>query len=191
MKKSILLIILAIPLVTLAQLDYALQISTNYPVDFSSGKITRKLGAEAQFSLIKKVNEVYGIESGFLFDSHGRIKSDEVKNSYLTLQFYIPIMGCKSFNDEKILIKTGVLLAARNIFTFKKYDSSDRELGFSDGSNEYYPSFRSLGIDFGIGSEYKINKKLKATLNYHMPFNIKKQEYGVLSCGLKYQIVSH
>jgi hypothetical protein len=192
MKKIILISFIVFPFLCSAQIDVGLQLGTNYPIDYSSNENARKFGGELQLQLTKDLKNNFGIESGLLVDTYTRTNANlqglEEDASFLRLQIYIPLLAYYKFYDNRITLKSGLLPGVRNFLAFTKYSGTDPEINFED---KYYPSARQFVIDFSVGIDYQISNRFGIFMNYRTPFNSSKQDYGILSCGVNFKIVSH
>ncbi|MBI9066973.1 MAG: outer membrane beta-barrel protein [Salinivirgaceae bacterium] len=184
MKKIIIFTLLIIPLFCSAQFDIGLQLGMNYPVYYSSDGMARKLGSEFGIQIAKGFDNDFGIETGLLIEAYGATETDA---SFLNFQLYLPILASYEIYDNKIIIKSGILIGAKNIYRFTNYTEFDPEISINKNIT---PNKRHLGLEFNIGFGYQFNKKLGVLINYRTPFDIRKQVYGVFTCGLNYKIVS-
>lgn len=188
MKKILFFAVLIIPFFCSAQLDFGLQFGFNYPIDYSSDGISRQLGSEFGAQLSRELNNNFGIETGLLIETFGRLNSTATDPAYTAFQLYLPIIATYKLKDDKLILKLGVFVGAKNIIRFSKYNEYSSII---DNEEDYNLAVRHIGTDFSVGLCYKFNEKLGANISFRTPFDINKQEYGVVSCGLNYKIVSH
>lgn len=189
MKKSLLFFILFVPILSISQVDVGLQFGLNYPINYTSNDIARKLGGEIGIQVIKDYTINFGFESGIIIEAFGRVGSSSdtaiEEASYLKFQLYIPVLATYKFCNDKLVLKSGLMVAFRNILMVTNYPGIDPEI--TDGS-ETIPAARNIGLDFNLGLDYQFSKKWGTSLNVRTPFTTQNQNYGVVTLGLNYKI---
>ncbi len=189
MKKSLLFFILFVPILSISQVDVGLQFGLNYPINYTSNDLARKLGGEIGIQIYKEYTNNFGFESGIIIEAFGRVGSSSdaamEEASYLKFQLYIPVLATYKFSSDKLVLKSGLLVAFRNILMLSNYSGMDPEISYG---GDTIPAARNIGLEFNFGLDYQLSKKWGTSLNFRTPFTTQNQKYGVVTLGLNYKI---
>ena len=123
MKKTILFASIIIPLFSFSQFSVGLQLGMNYPISYTKEEIVRQLGSELGVQLALWFNNDLGIETGLGIETFGRLHIDAyamTDASFLVFQLYLPLLATYKFYDDRIILRTGIMLGAKNIFFIQK-----------------------------------------------------------------------
>jgi hypothetical protein len=190
----------------LAQNYLGIKLGANHPINYSSSELVRKFGGEVGFNYGVRLNKQLFFETGINFEVFGRKAYNEIiiytdsrgidhlyniKNPpYTTISSNIPFY--LNFKMSNFGLRTGFLLN-RKLCSFTEYDGIDPEIGYQPTSqSDFKTEGAAFGIDFGLGLNYAIFRKLDLYMNFKTPiyYFTRKVNYGVFSLGLNYKFGS-
>jgi len=216
MNRLIILVLLIFNQNIYSQKTSNILLGINHPIKYSDESTFRKTGVEFGFGFLRQYKNQFYFETNLSASFWTRINYSYPKIDYIEIenppQVYPVITYDKSSRfsfdanlsflvgdnlSSKFSLKNGLVLVARNIYSYdSKYSFNIKPEDFSNFNSYYYDYYLVTGIDYCIGLSYEINDKYSSYFNFRtniIEFNNRKlnnHSYGMASLGLILKIAS-